>query len=102
MSPRPVLRIEVVYALREVQVLLELEMAEGATVRQAVERSGILKRFPEIDLARTGLGIFGKVVLPDTLLRDGDRVEIYRPLIVEPRHGRRERAQQERQRSRRG
>jgi hypothetical protein len=101
-SARTLLRIEVAYALREVQVLLELEMAEGATVRQAVERSGILKRFPEIDLARTGLGIFGKVVLPDTPLRDGDRVEIYRPLIVEPRHERRERAQRERQRSRRG
>jgi putative ubiquitin-RnfH superfamily antitoxin RatB of RatAB toxin-antitoxin module len=101
-SARTLLRIEVAYALREVQVLLELEMAEGATVRQAVERSGILKRFPEIDLARNGLGIFGKVVLPDTPLRDGDRVEIYRPLIVEPRHERRERAQRERQRSRRG
>ena len=102
MDAKTLLRIEVVYALRAEQVVWELEMAEGATVRQAVERSGILKRFPEIDLVRASLGIFGKVVSPNTPLRDGDRVEIYRPLIVEPKHGRRERAQQERHRSRRG
>ena len=90
---KPLLRIEVAYALREEQVLLELEMAEGTTARQAVERSGILQRFPEIDLARAGLGIFGRVVSPDTPLRDGDRVEIYRPLIANPRQARRERAQ---------
>jgi putative ubiquitin-RnfH superfamily antitoxin RatB of RatAB toxin-antitoxin module len=82
---KPLLRIEVAYALREEQVLLELEMAEGTTARQAVERSGILQRIPEIDLARAGLGIFGRVVAPDTPLRDGDRVEIYRPLIADPK-----------------
>ena len=99
---KPLLRIEVAYALREEQVLLELEMAEGTTARQAVERSGILRRFPEINLARAGLGIFGSVVSPDTPLRDGDRVEIYRPLIAEPKQGRRERAQQGQRRLRRG
>lgn len=92
MNEKPQLRIEVTYALREEQVLLELEMAEGTTVRQAVERSGVLQRFPEIDLARAGLGIFGRVVSPDTLLRDGDRVEIYRPLIADPKDARREKA----------
>ena len=86
--------IEVAYALREEQVLLELEMAEGTTARQAVERSGILRRFPEIDLARAGLGIFGRAVSPDTPLRDGDRVEIYRPLIADPKLARRTRAKQ--------
>jgi putative ubiquitin-RnfH superfamily antitoxin RatB of RatAB toxin-antitoxin module len=89
---KPLLRIEVAYALREEQVLLELEMAEGTTARQAVERSGILRRFPEIDLARAGLGIFGRAVSPDTLLRDGDRVEIYRRLIADPKDARREKA----------
>lgn len=92
MNAKTLLRIEVAYALREEQALLELEMAEGTTVRQAVERSGILQRFPEIDLARAGLGIFGKVVSPDTPLRDGDRVEIYRLLIADPKQARRTRA----------
>ena len=91
---KPLLRIEVAYALREEQVLLELEMAEGTTARQAVEHSGILRRFPEIDLARAGLGIFGRVVSPDTPLRDGDRVEIYRPLMADPKQARRTRAKQ--------
>ena len=96
------LRVEIVYALRDRQVLLTLEVEEGTTARQAVERSGILQRFPEIELARAGLGIFGREVAPETPLRDGDRVEIYRPLIAEPKQGRRERAQQTQRRSRRG
>jgi putative ubiquitin-RnfH superfamily antitoxin RatB of RatAB toxin-antitoxin module len=98
---KPLLRIEVAYALREEQVLLELDMAEGTTARQAVERSGILQRIPEIDLARAGLGIFGRVVAPDTPLRDGDRVEIYRPLIADPKDARRTRAGRSPRRSRR-
>ena len=102
MNGKPPLRIEVTYALREEQVLLELEVTDGTTARQAIERSGILQRFPEIDLARAGLGIFGRVVAPDTPLRDGDRVEIYRPLIADPKQGRRERAQRAQRRSRRG
>ena len=92
MNGRPPLRIEVAYALRENQVLLELEVTEGTTARQAIERSGILQRFPEIDLPRADLGIFGRVVSPDTPLRDGDRVEIYRSLISDPKDARREKA----------
>jgi putative ubiquitin-RnfH superfamily antitoxin RatB of RatAB toxin-antitoxin module len=86
------LRVEVVYALRDRQVLLTLEVEEGTTARQTVERSGILQRFPEIDLARAGLGIFGRMVSPDTPLRDRDRVEIYRALIADPKDARREKA----------
>jgi len=96
------LRVEIIYALRDRQVLLAFEVEGGTTAQQAVERSGILQRFPEIDLARASMGIFGRVVSPDTPLRDGDRVEIYRPLIAEPKQGRRERAQQAQRRSRRG
>jgi putative ubiquitin-RnfH superfamily antitoxin RatB of RatAB toxin-antitoxin module len=92
-NAKTLLRIEVVYALREEKVLLELEVAEGTTARQAIERSGILQRFPEIDLDQVNLGIFGQVVSPDAGLRDGDRVEIYRPLTAEPKQARRERAQ---------
>ena len=94
MNGKPPLRIAVTYALREEQVLLELEVTDGTTARQAIERSGILQRFPEIDLARAGLGIFGRVVAPDTPLRDGDRIEIYRPLIADPKQARRTRAKQ--------
>jgi len=86
------LRVEIVYALRDRQVLLAFEVEGGTTARQAVERSGILQRFPEIDLAQAGLGIFGRVVSPDTPLRDGDRVEIYRPLVADPKDTRRTRA----------
>lgn len=95
------IQVEIAYALRREQVLLHLEVENGATARGAVERSGILKRFREIDLARAALGIFGKVVPPDTRLRDGDRVEIYRPLIADPKDARRQRAQRAPVRSRR-
>ena len=102
MSGQNLLRVEVVYALRERQVLLALEVEEGTSAKQAIERSGILRQFPQIDLARDGIGVFGKAVPLDTPLRDGDRVEIYRPLLADPKQARRERAQRSPRRSRRG
>lgn len=89
---RPTLRVEVVYALPREQVLVTLEMEQGATVRGAIERSGIPARFPEARVAEGNLGIFGRPVALDEPLRDGDRVEIYRPLTAEPGEARRERA----------
>ncbi len=86
------IRVEVAYALPERQVLLALEMEQGGTVRQAIERSGLLLQIPDIDLARSSVGVFGKFVPLDTLLRDGDRVEIYRPLIADPKDARRKKA----------
>jgi len=86
------MRVEVVYALRDRQLLLEVTLARGATARQAVKRSGILQRCPEIDLARSTLGVFGRIASPDVRLRDGDRVEIYRPLIADSKQVRRDRA----------
>ena len=86
------IRVEVVYALREEQVLVALELEEGATVRQAIERSGLLQRFPEIDPVSPKVGIFGRVTADATALQDGDRVEIYRPLVVDPKDARRGRA----------
>jgi putative ubiquitin-RnfH superfamily antitoxin RatB of RatAB toxin-antitoxin module len=86
------LRVEVVYALSDRQVLLELEVEEGATVREAIERSGLLARFPEIELKRGRVGIFGKTASLQAPLGAGDRVEIYRPLIADPKETRRERA----------
>jgi putative ubiquitin-RnfH superfamily antitoxin RatB of RatAB toxin-antitoxin module len=85
------IRVEVVYAARDGQVLVALEMEAGATAHQAIERSGILRRFPEIDLVSARVGIFGRVTGLATLLRDGDRVEIYRTLAADPKQTRRER-----------
>lgn len=84
--------IEVAYALPQQQVILPVKVAEGTTAAQAVDASGILKKFPEIDLEQNKLGIFGKLVKPDTVLRERDRVEIYRPLIADPKEVRRQRA----------
>lgn len=86
--------IEVVYALPAKQTLLKQQVAAGTTVLEAVRVSGILEKHPEIDIATTKLGIFGKLVKPDTVLREKDRIEIYRPLIADPKEVRRKRAEE--------
>lgn len=86
--------VEVAYALPQEQVVLSLSVLPGTTAQQAVELSGILNKFPEIDLARNKLGIFAKLSKPDTVLRDRDRVEIYRPLIADPKEVRKKRAEE--------
>src|SRR5512134_787701 len=86
------IRIEVVYALLGAQTLLALAVPAGSTAAEAVRLSGILEKHPEIDLAKAKLGVFGKHVKADAQLRDRDRVEIYRPLIADPREVRRRRA----------
>lgn len=86
------LRVEVVYALPERQVVIALEVEEATTALRAIEQSGILRQFPQADPRRDGVGVFAKQVTLDTPLRDGDRVEIYRPLIADPKAARRERA----------
>jgi putative ubiquitin-RnfH superfamily antitoxin RatB of RatAB toxin-antitoxin module len=84
--------VEVIYALKDRQELVALKLPAGATAREAVERSGLLEKYPEIDLARNKLGVFAKLVKPDAVLRDRDRVEIYRPLIADPKEVRKQRA----------
>ncbi len=86
--------IEVVYALPAKQTLLRQQVAAGTTVLEAVRASGILEIHPEIDIATSKLGIFGKLVKPDTVLREKDRIEIYRPLIADPKEVRRKRAEE--------
>jgi hypothetical protein len=86
------IQVEVVYALPQQQVLLRVSMVEGGTVEDAIRRSGVLEKFPDIDLARHKVGIFSKLSRLDERLRDGDRVEIYRPLIADPKEVRRKRA----------
>ena len=92
MNAPPTLRVEVAYALPTQQVLLQLHVPYGATVESAIVHSGVLTQFPEIDLARNKVGIFSKIVTLDTPVRDRDRIEIYRPLIADPKEIRRQRA----------
>lgn len=90
------LSIEVCYALPSEQTLIAVELPEGATVRQALDASGILARYPQIDLAQQKVGVFGKLKPLDAVLADHDRVEIYRPLIVDPKAARQRRVERTR------
>ncbi len=85
--------IEVAYATPKKQLILTLAYQDGMTVQAAIHASGILDRFPEIDLEKNSVGIFSKPCKLDTTLRKGDRVEIYRPLIADPKEVRRQRAE---------
>ena len=89
-----VIEIEVVYAAVDRQVLRTISVPEGLTVRDALLKSGIGDEFPELDLAECTVGIFGKVIAdPEVrLIQAGDRIEIYRPLLADPKEVRRLRA----------
>ena len=86
--------IEIAYATPERQKIIECEIVQGSSVRDAVKQSEIGEYFPEIDLENCDLGVFGKAVPPNYELADGDRIEIYRPLIADPKEVRRQRAAQ--------
>ena len=86
------IRVEVVYPLPGNQDVILLEVPTGTTVQSAIEKSGVLAKHPEIDLTKNKLGIFAKLSKPDTVLRDKDRIEIYRPLIADPKAVRKQRA----------
>ncbi|MGQ9658833.1 MAG: RnfH family protein [Thermochromatium sp.] len=86
------LRISIAYVGLQGQALRPLEVRTGTSVREAIEQSGLLAQFPEIDLERNKVGIFGRLVTLDQVLEDGDRIEIYRPLIADPKTARRRRA----------
>ena len=86
--------VEVAYALPGKQVILPLSVAPGATIEQAIRNSGILDRFPDIDLGKNRVGVFGKPGKLTDTLHAGDRVEIYRPLIADPKEIRKQRAAQ--------
>ncbi|MFN6961101.1 MAG: RnfH family protein, partial [Rhodocyclaceae bacterium] len=85
------IRVEVAYALPTKQEVIPLILPAGATLQQALEASGLLAKYPEIDLARGKFGIYSKLAKLDTVLRDRDRVEIYRPLIADPKEVRKQR-----------
>jgi len=79
------MKIGIAYALPQRQVWFDVNLPDGATIKDAIERSGILGQFPEIDLEQQKVGVYGKVSKPDTVLNDGDRVEIYRPITCDPK-----------------
>lgn len=84
--------VEVAYALPADQLVISMEVEEGATVEQAIRQSGILNRFPDIDLAVNKVGVYGKASKLSNPLRAGDRVEIYRALIADPKEARKNKA----------
>lgn len=88
------IHVEVAYALPNVQMLIPLEIRDEATVEDAIRQSGLLAKFPEIDLATAKVGIWNKVTELSATLREKDRVEIYRPLIADPKEVRRKRAEE--------
>ncbi|GAA3535553.1 RnfH family protein [Zobellella aerophila] len=88
------IRVEVVYALPYKQTVLTLKVMADETVRQIIENSGILQHYPEIDLNTNMVGIFGRQAKLEQLVQDGDRIEIYRPLLADPKDIRRRRAEQ--------
>lgn len=102
MNPAESIRVEVIYATPSRQPVYALAVAPGATLEQAIRASGVMRDFPEIDLQKNRVGIFGKLAQGDRLLQDGDRVEIYRALIGDPKEIRRRRAAEGRTMGKRG
>lgn len=91
------INVEVAYALPHKQAILALAVPAGTSALEAARRSGIVEKFEGIDLDNAKLGIFGKPVSPEQALREGDRVEIYRPLIADPKEVRKARAARNRE-----
>lgn len=90
--------VEVAVAFRQRQIVEEVELDAGATVGEAIERSGLAERFPELEIRSGRVGVFGKLQPLDHPLAPGDRVEIYRPLAADPKEVRRRLAELERER----
>lgn len=88
------IKVELVYALPHEQTLLKLELPQSSTIADAIKFSGLLEKHPEIDLEKGKFGLFGKLSKTDTVLREKDRIEIYRPLLADPKEVRRKRAEE--------
>lgn len=86
------LKVELACALQQDVLLVSLQLPDGATVKDAIEQSGILDRYPQLSPVSGSTGIFGKLCAEGTLLQEGDRVEIYAPLRADPKQARRNRA----------
>lgn len=95
MAEQNLISIEVAYALPEEQLILSLEVTPDTKVEEAIKRSGMLERYPQIDLDNDKVGIFGKICKLDASLHHKDRIEIYRGLIADPKESRRQKAEME-------
>ena len=91
-QPQDLIQVEVAFAKPEVQVIVPLQVPPTTTAAEAIQRSELAARFPELEPLSYKYGIFGKACKPDQTLREGDRVEIYRPLIADPKQVRKDRA----------
>ena len=98
---KELISIEVAYALPDRQKILSVQVAQGATAYEAAEQSGIMSHFPGLDLSNSSMGVFGNelgsrgLAAPrDYQVKEGDRIEIYRPLIADPKEVRRQRAEE--------
>lgn len=92
MEPTHLINVEIVYANLQQQQLITLQVPSPCSLNSALDQSGILKQFPEINLLENKVGIFGKCVSLETILQDGDRIEIYCPLTLDPKQIRKQRA----------
>jgi putative ubiquitin-RnfH superfamily antitoxin RatB of RatAB toxin-antitoxin module len=86
------IRVEVAYALPEKQFLIELEVNDTTSAIEAIRQSGLFQLYPELEQQDMEIGIFSKPITQDTRLKEGDRVEVYRPLTIDPKEARRLRA----------
>jgi putative ubiquitin-RnfH superfamily antitoxin RatB of RatAB toxin-antitoxin module len=87
------MHVQLSYATPAREIMLELQVAPGTTIEQAIAHSGLLADVPGIDLAVQLVGLYGKKAALDTVLRERDRIEIYRPLVADPKDSRRKRAE---------
>ncbi len=89
MANADIIHVEIAYAEPQHQAIIPMDVPSGTTVMEAVRHSGIVDEFPQLDVDKCKLGIFGKLGQPEQLLKNGDRVELYRPLIADPKEVRR-------------
>ncbi|MGM0480583.1 MAG: RnfH family protein [Pseudomonadota bacterium] len=97
---KALMTIEVAYATPEQQLILTVQVADDTTLEQCIEQSGIQQHFADIDLKQQKVGIWNKTAKLDAIPRDGDRIEIYRPLIADPKAVRKRRAERAKQEGR--
>ncbi|PSW18903.1 RnfH family protein [Photobacterium sanctipauli] len=96
-SDETLIHVEVVYALPDVQRVIRLGITSDTQVKEIIEQSGVLEMYPEIDLKKNKVGVYSRNVKLDATVHDGDRIEIYRPLLADPKEIRRKRAEQAKQ-----
>lgn len=96
-SEDKLIHVEVVYALPQAQRVIKLAITPDTQACEIIEKSGVLELYPEIDLKKNKVGVYSRNIKLSTTVRDGDRIEIYRPLLADPKEIRRKRAEQAKQ-----